>query len=236
TDDLVACMKARPNAVFEAEIAAALLTHQTWFFRERDALERVVLELLPERLKSSKSGRLKVWCAGGSTGQEAYSLAIRLAELAGDTGLSGARIDLLSTDVCKRMTEQARDGFFGHYDVQRGLSIHRLLSNFQRLESGQWRISEALRSAVSFRVHNLLDDAAPLGQFDVIFCRHVLSGLSQTVKAEVAQRLAAQLQPDGVVMLGHGETLTGVTTALLPSRRVRGGWQIPESATEPAAA
>ncbi len=236
TDDLVACLKARPNPVFEAEIAAALLTRQTWFFRERDVLERVVRDVLPARLRESKSGRITVWCAGGATGQEAYSIAIRLMELSGDIGLSGARIDLLSTDLCRRMTEQARHGVFGHYDVQRGLSIHRLLSHFTRQESGGWRIGDALREAVNFRVHNLIDDASPLGQFDVIFCRHVLCDMSMAMRAEVAARLAAQLKPDGVLMLGHGETLTGVTTALLPSRSIRGGWQRPETAQRPVAA
>lgn len=236
TDDLVACLKARPNPAFESEIAAALLTRHTWFFRERDTLERVVRDVLPARLKASKSGRLKVWCAGGATGQEAYSLAIRLSELAGDPGLSGARIDLLSTDLCRRMTEQARQGVYGHYDVQRGLSIHRLLAHFTRLESGSWQISEPLREAVSFRLHNLLDDASVLGQFDVIFCRHVLAGMTPDIQAEVALRLARQLNPDGVLMLGHGETLTGVTTALKPSRLVRGGWQRSETVDRSVAA
>lgn len=235
-DDLVACFKARPNPALESEAAAALLTRHTWFFRERDRLERVVRDVLPARLRESKSGRLKVWCAGGATGQEAYSLAIRIAELSGDVGLAGARVDLLSTDICRRLTEQAQAGVFGHYDVQRGLSIHRLLAHFTRLESGSWQISDALRGAVSFRVHNLLDDAAVLGQFDVIFCRNVLSGMAAEARCEVAERLALQLKPDGVMMLGHGETLTGITTALQPSRGVRGGWQLPEAVGRPAAA
>ncbi|MEM0986144.1 MAG: protein-glutamate O-methyltransferase CheR [Pseudomonadota bacterium] len=236
TDDLVSCLKARPNPVFEAEIAAALLARTTWFFRERDALERIVRDVLPARLKATKSGRLKIWIAGGGTGQEAYSLALRLVELSGDSGLSGARIDLLSTDISRRMTEQARDGIFGHYDVQRGLSIHRLMTHFQRLETGSWRISEALRNAVSFRVQNLLDDAAVLGQFDVIFCRHVLSDMASATRVAVADRLAAQLNPDGVLMLGHGETLSGTTTAVTPSRVVRGGWQRPEAIARTVAA
>jgi len=235
-DDMMACLEVRPNPVLEAEIAAALLSRNTWFFRERDCLERIVQDVLPGRLKASKSGRLKVWCAGGSTGQEAYSLAIRLAEMAGEPGLRGSRVEIVSTDLCRRTTEQARLGTFGHYEVQRGLSIHRLLAHFQRLESGSWKISEALREAVSFRQHNLLDDPSGLGQFDVILCRNVITGMAPDVRTQVAEALSAQLAADGVLMLGHGETLTGVTKLLQPSRHIRAGWQRPSGATQPAAA
>ena len=78
--DLVHCLKSRANPIFAAEIAAALVSKDTWFFRDRDCLQRIVEDVLPKRLKASNTGRLKVWCAGGSTGQEAYSLAILLAD------------------------------------------------------------------------------------------------------------------------------------------------------------
>lgn len=70
--DLVHCLDSRQNAVFRSEIASALLTHDTWFFRERSVFDMVINTLLPERLNATQSGRLRVWCAGGSTGQEAY--------------------------------------------------------------------------------------------------------------------------------------------------------------------
>ena len=226
TDDLADCLKARPNPVFEAEIVAALLNHDSWFFRERDTLERVVDDILPDRLRASKAGRLKVWCAGGGSGQEAYSLAIRLAELA-HTPLGKARVQILSTDVCRKSTEQARAGLYGHFNVQKGLSVQRLLEHFERHESGQWQISEAMRDRVSFREHNLMQDCSGLGQFDLIFCRHALEGMERQCRRDVAERLAGQLAPGGVVLLGQDETLTGLTEALEPSHRFRGGWQIP---------
>ena len=235
-DDLATCLKTRPNPVFESEVATSLLTKATWFFRERDSLERIVTQVLPAQLKASKSGRLKIWCAGGSTGQEAYSIAIRLAELDASAALRGARVEILSTDVCKRSTDAARDGLFGHYDVQRGLSIHRLLAHFTRQDAGDWRISDALREAVSFREHNLLEDHSGLGQFDVILCRNVMSSMDPRVRGTVAEALAERLAPGGVVMLGHGETLTGISDRLQPSRSVRAGWQRPSASGQYAAA
>lgn len=221
-DDLVACMKARPNPVFENEIVAALQTHQTSFFRDRDDLARLVSDVVPHKLKRSKAGRLKVLCAGVSTGQEAYSLAILLSEHA--QALRGARIDITATDVCKQSLTTARAGTYGHFDIQNGLSIHRLLTHFTQLETGQWQASEELRRGIGFRQHNLLDEDAPLGQFDIILCRHVLSGMSKSMRQRAAELMTRLLTPEGVIILGHGETLTGVTTWLEPSRRHRSAW------------
>lgn len=223
-DDLAACLKARPNPVFEAEIAAALQSRQTWFFRDREMLGRIVADIIPAKLKDSKAGRVKLWCAGISTGQEAYSLALLMAEHA--QALRGARIDLVATDICRQSLNIARAGTYGHFDIQRGLSIHRLMSNFVQLESGQWQINEDIRSQISFREHNLIDEDATLGQFDIIICANVLSGMTRPMRAATAERLSTKLLPGGVLVLGHGESLSGSADAFEPSRAYRGAWDV----------
>ena len=222
-DDLVHCLKSRGNAVFAAEVAAALASKHTWFFRERRALERIVHDILPARLKAVNTGRLKIWCAGGGTGEEAYSLAMLLEDELPE-GLRGAKIDILSTDICKNSVETARAGQYGHYQVQKGLSIHRLLKHFTRLETGQWEIMEQLRARVSFRPHNLMQSAAGLGNFDVILCRNVLSGMTRDARKQVITNLAAQMMPGAILLLGSNESLTGLSDKLSPSRNFRGGW------------
>lgn len=222
-DDLVHCLKSRANPIFAAECAAALVSKDTWFFRERDMLQRLVDDILPASLKATNTGRLKVWIAGGSTGQEAYSLAMLLEDEL-PPSLRGAKIEILSTDLCKDAIERARAGRYGHYEVQKGLSIHRLMKHFTRNDSGQWEISEALRSRVSFRQHNLLESAAGLGKFDVILCRNVLSGMERTARTRVVESLAAQLMPGGLILLGQGESLIGLTSQLEPAREFRGAW------------
>ncbi|MEM1152260.1 MAG: protein-glutamate O-methyltransferase CheR [Pseudomonadota bacterium] len=227
-DDLVACLKARPNPVFESEVVAALQTHQTRFFRDRDDLARLVSDVIPYKLKRSKAGRLKVLCTGVSTGQEAYSLAILLSEHA--QALRGARIDITATDICKQSLTTARAGTYGHFDIQNGLSIHRLLAHFTQLETGQWQVSEELRRGIGFRQHNLLDEETPLGQFDIVLCRHVLSGMSKSMRQRASELLTRLLAPEAVLVLGEGETLTGVTSWMEPSRRHRGAWSfVPEA-------
>jgi chemotaxis protein methyltransferase CheR len=234
-EDLVHCLESRPNPTFRAEIASALLSRDTWFFREPGSLERLVSTTLAERVAASPSGRVRIWCAGGSTGQEAYSLAMLLADEA-SAGLTGAKIEILSTDLCKSATEKARNGIFGHYEVQRGLSIQRLLTHFTRLESGDWQASEALRSNISFRQHNLLEPAGGLGKFDIILCRNVLSAMARSGKTRVAESLANQLAPGGLIALAEGETLYSLTERLEPDGNVRSGWVAAGTANTKASA
>ena len=232
--DLVHCLGSRQNAVFRSEIASALLTHDTWFFRERSVFDMVINTLLPERLNAAQSGRLRVWCAGGSTGQEAYSLGMLLEEEPG-ASLRSAKIEILSTDFCKYSTERARGGIYNHYEAQRGLSIFRLLKHFNRMDSGDWQANETLRSRVSFRQHNLMETASGLGNFDLIFCRHVLSGMAKPARMRVAEVLAAEMAPGAVIILGEGESFQGLTELLEPARDIRQGWVAAGTANRAAA-
>lgn len=219
-EDLVHCLESRQNPVFRAEVAAALLSRDTWFFRDRGSLEALLRVKLPHALAGSPSGRIRIWCAGGSTGQEAYSLAMLLEE----QPLPGAKIEILSTDICKQATEKGRLGIFGHYEVQRGLQIQRLLQHFSRLDSGDWQASEALRARVSFRTHNLIEPASGLGKFDIIVCRNVISGMARSARLRLAESLANQLSAGGAILLAEGEALYGLTDRLEPASDLRFGW------------
>lgn len=233
-EDLVYCLESRNNPAFRAQVASALLTHESWFFREPAAYEMVMDTFLPDRLAADPSGRFRVWCAGGSTGQEAYSLAMLLEdEPTAQTRSAG--IEILSTDFCRQSTEQARTGLYNHYEVQRGLPVRRLVRHFSRTGSGDWQVNEALRGRVSFRQHNLLETAAGLGRFELIFCRHVLSGMGRPARIRLAEVLAAQLAPGGVIMLGDGETFQGLTDLLEPARSIRQGWVAAGTANRAAA-
>lgn len=233
-EDLVHCLENRNNPVFRAEIAGALLTHDSWFFREPATFQTVIDSLLPSLLPADPSGRLRIWCAGGSSGQEAYSLAMLLEDEPA-AQLRGAGIEILSTDFDRVSTEQARAGIYNHYQVQRGLAITRLLKHFSRTEAGDWQASEALRARVSFRQHNLLETASGLGRFELIFCRHVLGAMAHSARRRVAEVLSAQLAPGGIILLGEGESFQGLTSLLEPARGVRHGWVAAGTANKAAA-
>lgn len=222
-EDLVQCLIARPNPRFEYEVAAALTTKHTYFFRERDLINRLVEHALPERLKSSNTGRLRVWCAGVSSGQEAYSLAMALADC-GNPALSNGQIEIVATDISEQTLQFAKTGRYGHYDVQKGLSIQRLLAHFEQLDTGEWQINETLQKRVTFRAQNLLKSADTLGKFDVIICANTLTHMDEGASKTAAKTLARALYPKAWLFAGQSETFTGLVDGLEPARDMRSGY------------
>lgn len=234
-DDLVHCLKARPNPRFEQEVAAALTGKITSFFRDRALLDKIVDQALPTRLEHSKTGRLRAWCAGVSTGQEAWSLAILLREAVGSP-LANADIEIVGTDISTNCIETAKQGVYGHFDVQKGLSIHRLMTNFDRHDNGDWSVKTDLQDSVRFRRHNLLEPTRDLGQFDIIMCCNVLGGLAEASKRQVIDTLSAHLLPEAFLFVGTTERIEGASDTIKPSRALRGAFERDLAGKDTAAA
>ena len=104
---------------------------------------------------------------------------------------------------------------YTQFEVQRGLSARQLITHFERLESG-WRIGAASRAVCEFQPWNLLANPAPLGLFDIVFCRNVLIYFDEATKRAVLAALAGQLAPEGWLYLGCSETANGLCDALEP--------------------
>jgi chemotaxis protein methyltransferase CheR len=189
------------------QVVEALARRETWFFRDRTPFDDFTGRVVPALL-ASRAGerRIRVWCAAASTGQEPYSLAICVAELAAE--LAGWQIDIVATDLSSIALEKAAAGTYSGFEVQRGLPIRHLVTHFTQEDDG-WRISPDIRARVAFRRFNLLDDFAALGTFDVVFCRNVLDGFDDTTRRGVLQRIARLMPPDGTLILGAGETPAG---------------------------
>lgn len=209
--------------------AEALATHETFFFRDRTPFD-VFTESIVPALKSTLGGRrAKIWCAACSTGQEPYSLAMLLDET---PGLSA---DILATDLCASVLEKAKAGLYSQFEVQRGLAVQRLVKHFEQA-GDSWRIAPKLRQVVRFETSNLLDDFTQLGKQDVIFCRNVLIYFDVEAKTKILGRLAAQLQPEGYLILGAAETVVGLTETLKPVPGQRGLYCRPEALAKMKAA
>jgi chemotaxis protein methyltransferase CheR len=153
---------------------------------------------------------LRIWCAAAATGQEPYSLAMIIDEMA---QFAGWEIQILATDVSIDAIERAKTGLFSEAEVQRGLSL-RMLSKYFRKEIAGWRIADELRNRVELRVFNLMDCFAGLGMFDVIFCRNVLMYLDAAAKSDILERLGGSLEADGYLVLGAAETTLGACNSL----------------------
>lgn len=224
-DGLAHCLKARPNKTLEQDVIAALPSKQSRFFRDRALFTRLMTKVLPEMGAKSKAPRLRVLCAGGGAGQEAYSLAILQRELEASTE-TVKPVDFVSVDICGSATQRGREGRFSHFEVQTGLSIHQLLDHFDRCDDGSWQIKSALREKISFRQHNLMEDISGLGQFDVVLCCNVISTMAPGVARNMAERLGQQLSSGGVLFLGTQESIQMDNHhALHASRVVRGGYE-----------
>jgi chemotaxis protein methyltransferase CheR len=223
-DELITILVMGKEPSLSQQVVEALLNNETYFFRDRAPFDVLQRHALPELAKTrAKSKRLRIWSAGCSTGQEAYSLSMLFAEEPEKWG--GWTIDILGTDVSTSCIDRSRSGVYSQFEVQRGLGISQMIKWFEECADG-WRAVEDLRRPVRFQVHNLLEQPPHPGGFDIILCRNVLLYLSPDKKALGFERLAASMAEDGWLMLGAGETVIGQTSKLGADINARGLYRI----------
>jgi chemotaxis protein methyltransferase CheR len=202
-------------------VTEAMTTNESSFFRDRAAFDQFRDRVLPRLMADrGESKRLRIWSAACAAGQEAYSIAMLLDDL--QLAAKGWSVDLIATDLSAEMIARAEDGSYSHFEVQRGLTVRRLVSHLAQQEDGSWRVHENLRRMVTFRQFNLLDSFGWLDDLDVVFCRNVLIYFDQKTKVQVLEKIAELLQPDGALLLGHSETVQGLSTAFVPAGRAHG--------------
>ena len=218
--ELVRLLKG-PNAqALIVEVVEAMMTNESFFFRDKLPFEHFRDTIIPALL-AARAGqrRIRIWCAAASTGQEPYSLAMTLKEIA--QRVSGWRIDILATDLSTEVLEKARTGIYSQFEVQRGLPIQLLIKYFSQVGE-TWQIAPDLRAMVQFRPFNLLSDFSSLGMFDVVFCRNVLIYFEQQTKIGVLERISRTIERDGYLVLGAAETVVGLTDTFRPMPDRRG--------------
>jgi chemotaxis protein methyltransferase CheR len=220
-DALVAALRGRsPTSPLARDVIEAMTTNESFFFRDTKPFDQFRNFVLPQLLATRAATRaLRIWSAACSSGQEPYSLAMILDQE--KARLANWRVEILATDLSIEILDKAKAGNYTQFEVQRGLPIQLLLKYFKQ-HGDRWEVDAALRSAVQFRQFNLLDDPAPLGRFDVIFCRNVLIYFDQPTKSVILERLARILAPDGFLYLGGAETVLGLTDKFQPAPDNRG--------------
>ena len=220
-DGLVAALVARSDERLAEAVVEALLNNETFFFRDRPAFDLLLRGALPRLAKArARERKLSIWCAGCSTGQEAYSLAMTFAEE--KARWDGWTIEIVATDVSAAAIGQAKAGLYSQFEVQRGLGVFQMMRWFEEVGTGQWRISDAMRNAVRFRTHSIADPAPQPGKFDLILCRNLLLYFADPMRRKAFDRLAAASRPDTMLMLGAGETVIGQTEAFVSDAELRG--------------
>lgn len=214
--ELVAAMKAG-DPTLQSSAVDAMMAKDTAFFRDWKPFVHFSKVVLPNLLAARRERRhFRILCAGVSTGQEAYSLAMAIRDVA--QHFAGWRIEIVGVDLSASAIASAMNGHYTQFEVQRGLPIHALLRHFAKDDAG-WQLNGEVRNMVGFQTWNLLDDIYPLGRFDVVLCRNVMVYLDLQAKIDLLQKISRSLLDDGVLYLGTQEPLTGVSAAFRPVNR-----------------
>ncbi|MCX2898712.1 CheR family methyltransferase [Pseudomonas mandelii] len=185
-----------------------MLIGVTNFFRDREAFEALERHVIPSLLQSLQETlphreEVRVWSAGCSTGEEAYSLAILLSEYMAQEP-SSANLQVFATDIDDRAITTARTGLYPEA-ILTDVPPNRLRQNFTK-ENQQFRIRKDLRERVLFAQHSLLLDP-PFSQIDLVVCRNLLIYLDRKVQREIMQMFHFALRPGGYLFLGSSESI-----------------------------
>jgi chemotaxis protein methyltransferase CheR len=197
-----ACVPFAPAKLASA-IVEALTTHETSFFRDIAFWRTLQNDVLAKLVDKARLGKhIRIWCAACSTGQEPYSLAIMLREMA---PMQANSFEIIATDIAEPTLEHARSGFYSSLEVNRGLDIKRLSTNFTQATGG-FRVKEELSRNITWKIHNLLGTNAEPTNCDLVLCRNVLIYFNETDRASAMKRLIAAANADGYLALGSTES------------------------------
>lgn len=187
-----------------------LTTNLTFFFREPDHFD-FLREHELKKVQGSGGRRLRIWCAGCATGEEAYSLAIVLNEALSERDASDAMI--LATDISSIALGKAKAGVYGEQRLRNTPADIKLKYFEKSIAADGAAVYEALpeiKNRITFRRLNLMDKWPMGGPFDVIFCRNVMIYFDKKTQSELVSRFQDILRPGGTFIVGHSESLTGI--------------------------
>lgn len=207
---------------------AALTTNVTRFFREPHHFDHLRDRVMPELVARARAGgRVRLWSAACSNGQEPYSMAITLLSALPEA----ARLDvkILATDIDPNMVAEGRVGCYREESVSPvPLDLRRRWFQKTNAEDGKiWSVNQELRDLVSFRELNLIGDWPMRGRFDVIFCRNVVIYFDEPTQERIWSRFLPAMTPGATLYIGHSERVSGpaadkLETSGLTTYRLKG--------------
>lgn len=202
------------------EMILLLTTNVTRFFREPHHFDSLRSSILPRLVATAKSGgRVRLWSAGCSSGEEAYSIAMCVLDMFPQAASSNLRI--LATDIDSNMIAKGQKARYQIADED--FSEHPILRKYTENVPGmdrQFDIADSAKSLVSFANLNLQEPWPMRGKFDVIFCRNVVIYFSMETQQKLWPRFCSALNDGGHLMIGHSERVTGSALSILQSAGV----------------
>lgn len=193
------------NKTEQQEFINALTTNLTAFFREAHHFS-ILADYV--RSRNAAAGKLRVWCAASSTGEEPYSIAMTLVEA---YGTYAPPVEIIASDIDSAVLQFAAQGIYS-LDRLDALSLEQKKQFFLRgkgRNNGHAKVIDKLRQLIEFRQINLLDRDWQLGAgFDVIFCRNVMIYFDKPTQLQLLERMVRLLKPDGLYIAGHSESFS----------------------------
>jgi chemotaxis protein methyltransferase CheR len=184
----------------------ALTTHETYFFREPRQLEAFSEDVLPVlQQRNAAVQRLRIWSAGCSTGEEAYTISMLLQQ---SRRFEGWDVEVRGTDISRRVLATAQRAEYGPSSL-RAAPPEQVSRFFVSIGGNKVRVTDEVRAWTSFRQLNLMDEEAcqAIPRMDAIFCRNVMIYFDLPARRRVLQVFHDRLVPGGYLLLGHSENL-----------------------------
>jgi chemotaxis protein methyltransferase CheR len=204
------CRLVAANADERLNMMGALATHVTRFFREPHHFEHLKSRVLPPLLEAARQGAaVRLWSAGCSSGQEAYSIALAVLALMPDAAARDIRI--LATDIDPHMLAKGRRGIYGPAEL-RDVPLEMKARWFEAVPAegrGSLRANDDLRALVAFRELNLIGNWPMRGPFHAIFCRNVVIYFEEGTQSLLWRRMLPLLSAGGCLYIGHSERVAG---------------------------
>ena len=205
-------LRRRAQSRVRATGCTDLAAYRSYIMTDREEVDRLIETLVvpvTEFFRDAWTFReLRAWVVGAATGEEAYTLAILLAEAS--TRGTGSGFEMIASDLDRRSLEVARAGA---YPPAAAVGIpHELYPRYFRSNGSGIRIADSLRDRIQFAQHDLVGpylapQEAIVAAFDIVLCRNVLLYFDAALRAKAVARLAAVLEPGAVLMIGHSEAL-----------------------------
>jgi two-component system CheB/CheR fusion protein len=190
-----------------------ILINVTGFFRDPEAWARLRDDLIPDLLSGTKPHEpIRVWSAGTASGEEAYTIAMLLAEVLG-TDEFHERVKIYATDVDEEALTQARQASYGEKELKSVPAD--LREKYFELQSQRYVFRTDLRRSIIFGRNDLVQDA-PIPRVDLLLCRNTLMYFNAEAQARILERLHFSLTERGVLFLGKAEMLLSHTRLFLP--------------------
>ena len=192
-----------------SDLATRISTNYTFFYREPqhfDIFTRRVLPDIDKMLRSAGSNKIRVWCAGCSSGEEPYVLAMLMKEYYG-AAYGGLDAGVLATDISMNMLKTAKEGVYAKESIFR-LPEPLQKRYFKPMGSDLVRVNDELRQEVTIRRYNIVGERVPFNtHFHAIFCRNVMIYFDRATRGRVVEKLKNLLVPGGYLFVGHSEAV-----------------------------